>query len=58
MIVLCTEIIVKNDEKELQRALNEFLKTMDLTTTVKEIKYQFNDGWFSAMVVYYAEICV
>lgn len=58
MIVLRTEIIAKSDEKELQRALNEFLKTMNLTSDVREIKYQFNDGWFSAMVVYYAEIGV
>ena len=58
MIVLRTKVIRKSDEKALERELNEFLETMDLTSDVKEIKYQFNDGWFSAMVVYYAETCV
>lgn len=58
MIVLRTKIIRKSDEKDLERELNDFLETMDLTSDVKEIKYQFNDGWFSVMVVYYAEIGV
>lgn len=58
MIVLRTEIIAKNDEKALQRALNEFLETMERIEDVKEIQYQFSDGWFSVMVIYYDEFSV
>lgn len=58
MIVLRTEIIAKSDEKALQKALNEFLETMERTEDVKEIKYQWSDGWFSAMVIYYDEFGV
>lgn len=58
MIVLRTKIITKNDDKALERELNEFLETMDMTSDVKEIKYQWSDGWFSAMVIYYDEFGV
>lgn len=58
MIVLRTKIIAKSDEKALERELNEFLEKMERTEDVKEIKYQWSDGWFSAMVIYYDEFGV
>ena len=58
MIVLRTKIITKNDDKALERELNEFLETMKRTEDIKEIKYQWSDGWFSAMVIYYDEFDV
>ena len=58
MIVLRTKIITMNDDKALERKLNEFLEKMERTEDVKEIKYQWSDGWFSAMVIYYDEFGV
>ena len=57
MIVLRTKIIAKSDEKALERELNEFLEKME-REDVKEIKYQWSDGWFSVMVIYYDEFGV
>lgn len=57
MIVLRTKIITMNDDKALERKLNEFLEKME-REDVKEIKYQWSDGWFSAMVIYYDEFGV
>ena len=58
MIVLRTKIIAKSDEKALERELNEFLETMKHTEDIKEIKYQWSDGWFSAMVIYHDDFDV
>lgn len=59
MIVLRTKIITKkNDDKALERELNEFLETIERTEDIKEIKYQWSDGWFSAMIIYYDEFGV